>query len=154
MMRNLGRGIGLLFLVLAIVAGGIILYFYINKSPEEQALNTVDTFYKYEQAGEFSQSWSMFHPLMKDKFSKGYYIQDRAHVFMNHFGVTTFSYTLREPVKVTNWKIEKGAKPIDVAYKVTVTQVYKSKYGKFSLIQDVYTTQVKGKWKILWSYMK
>lgn len=143
---------GLIILLLFVGISIISIYFFINKSPEDLAKEAVNEFYTYEQDGAFSNSWAMFHPLMKKKFGKGQYIQDRAHVFMNHFGVTTFTYTLSEAVVVKNWKIEKGADPIDVAYKVTVTQVYKGKYGTFSIVQDVYATLVDGEWLVLWDY--
>lgn len=146
-MRNV-----LLFVI--ILGIGLTIYVLIDKSPEDYAVEAVDMFYTYEQDGGFSDSWAMFHPLMQEKFDKGHYLQDRAHVFMNHFGVTTFTYTLSEAVEVKNWKIEKGAEPIDVVYKVTVTQVYKGKYGKFSIVQDVYATMVDGEWKVLWDYNK
>lgn len=153
-MRWKGRGIGLILLILITVITVIMIYFLINKPPEELAVEAVDAFYSFEQEGAFSYSWVMFHPLMKDKFSKGHYIQDRAHVFMNHFGVTTFTYTLGEAVKMKNWKMEKGAEPIEVVYNVTVTQVYKGKYGNFSIVQDAYATLIDGEWKVLWDYRK
>ncbi|WP_404454896.1 hypothetical protein LG329_06490 [Virgibacillus necropolis] len=153
-MRRNSRGIGFIFLILVTVIISITIYFLINKSPEEQAVQAVDSFYTFEQDGAFSDSWAMFHPLMKDKFGKGHYIQDRAHIFMNHFGVTTFTYTLSEAVEVKNWKLEKGAEAIGVVYKVTVTQVYEGKYGNFSIVQDVYVTVVEGEWKVLWDYRK
>lgn len=148
------RGIGLLILMLVIVALVITAYFRINESPEEQAVATVATFYTFEQAGKFASSWAMFHPLMKKKFTKGHYIQDRAHVFMNHFGVITFTYTLSEATKVKNWKMEKGADSIDVVYKVTVNQLFKGEYGNFHIVQDVYATMLEGKWTVLWDYKK
>ncbi|MFC4557652.1 hypothetical protein ACFO3D_05445 [Virgibacillus kekensis] len=144
----------IILVCVAIIAGGLTVYFLINKTPEEYAVETVNQFYRFEQDGDFSDSWEMFHPLMKEKFSKGHYLQDRAHVFMNHFGITTFSYSLSEAVELKNWKLEKDAKPIDLVYKVTVSQVFKGKYGRFTLVQDVYTTLVDGEWKVLWDYNK
>ncbi|WP_164667918.1 hypothetical protein [Virgibacillus doumboii] len=141
--------------LVVIVAGiGIAIYFMIHESPEEQAVETVDIFYKFEQDGDFSDSWSMFHPFMKEKFDKGHYIQDRAHVFMNHFGVTSFTYTVGESTKIQNWKMEKGAETIGVVYKVSVSQVFKGKYGNFTLTQDVFVTKVDEEWKVLWNYKK
>ncbi|WP_174614528.1 hypothetical protein [Virgibacillus ihumii] len=143
-------------LVLAVILLGIgvTIYFIADKSPEEIAVETVDMFYAFEQTGDFSDSWEMFHPLMKEKFAKGHYLQDRAHVFMNHFGVTTFSYSIGEATKIENWKMEDEAAPIDVVYKVTVSQVFKGKYGNFTLVQDVYAVQADGEWKVMWDYKK
>ncbi|ASN04507.1 hypothetical protein [Virgibacillus necropolis] len=156
-MRKSDRGTTLLIVLLfTVVTAAITIYylFFFSKPPGEQAVEVVDTFYTYEQDGAFSDSWAMFHPLMKEKFPKGHYLQDRAHIFMNHFGVTTFTYTLSEAMEVKNWKIEKGAEPIPTTYMVTVTQVYKGKYGNFSIVQDLYTTIVDGEWKVLWDYKK
>lgn len=143
-----------LMLLVVLLGIGVAIYFFTDKSPEEIAVETVDMFYAFEQTGDFSDSWAMFHPLMKKKFTKGHYLQDRAHVFMNHFGVTTFSYSVGEATKIKKWKMEKGAEPIDVVYKVTVSQVFKGKYGNFTLVQDVFATQVDGEWKVLWNYKK
>lgn len=41
-----------------------------------EAKQTVHRFYQYESEGRFSESWELFHSLMKEKFSKGYYIQE------------------------------------------------------------------------------
>ncbi len=97
--------------------------------PDQHAINAVDLFYSYEQQGEFSSSWGMFHPWMKQKFSNGHYIQDRAHVFMNHFGVETFSYSLSEPEELKNWKPLKDGPSFKKIYKVTVTQTLKANMG-------------------------
>lgn len=121
---------------------------------DDKAAEAVATFYRYEQEGNFSESWEMFHPLMRERFSKGHYIQDRAHVFMNHFGVETFDYVLGDAEKIENWKITEDAKPLEIAYKVPVTLTYKGKYGNFSINQDVYTVEDEKEWKILWNYYK
>ncbi|MEW9677574.1 hypothetical protein ABRT01_15535 [Lentibacillus sp. L22] len=147
-----GKVIGimiLLFTAIALATGG---YFYFRQSPEDMAQKAVDTFYTYEQDGAFSESWAMFHPQMKEKIDKVQYLQIRPHVFLNDFGVDTFTYTLGEPEKTEGWTMEEGAEPIDVAYKVTVTQTFKGKFGNFNIVQDVYTTLVKGEWTILWDY--
>lgn len=121
-------------------------------SPGNQAVAVVEEFYQYEQAGEFSKSWSLFHSAMKEKFPKGYYIQDRAHVFMNHFGVETFTFTLEKPEALKKWKLSKTSLAMKNVYKILVTQTYKGKYGNFDLKQEVYVIEEKGKWKIAWDY--
>ncbi|GGB37755.1 hypothetical protein F3157_20405 [Virgibacillus dakarensis] len=146
------QGMGLVILLLAIVVIWITAYFYLHKSPEDMAVAAVDTFYTYEKNGAFSDSWAMFHPQMKEKFDKVQYLQIRPHVFMNDFGVTTFTYTLGEPEEVKDWQMEEGAEPIDLAYKVTVTQSFGGKFGNFSIIQDVYVTAVDEEWVVLWDY--
>ncbi|WP_245671221.1 hypothetical protein [Pseudobacillus wudalianchiensis] len=121
-------------------------------SPGEQAQQVVDEFYQYEQKANFSKSWEMFHPFIKEKFTKGHYVQDRAHVFMNHFGVESFSYTLGEPEELEKWQASAEGPELSFVYKVPVVQVYKGKYGNFSLQQDVFVVQEKEDWLILWDY--
>jgi len=121
-------------------------------SPGSQALAVVDEFYRYEQEGEFSKSWSLFHSAMQEKFSKDNYIQDRAHVFMSHFGVETFTYKLGKPEKLEKWKMSESGKEHKNIFKVSVTQTYKSKYGTLKLNQEVYLIKEKEKWKIAWDY--
>ncbi|MFD2761116.1 hypothetical protein [Lentibacillus juripiscarius] len=142
--------------VLIVMAAGlgVTIYLFLYTSPEERAAEVVETFYTYEQDGAFSDSWAMFHPFMQEKFPKGHYLQDRAHVFMNHFGVTTFSFTVGEAVEMNNWKPAKEAEPMDEVYKVPVSQMYKGKYGNFTLVQNVFVTEVDGEWKVLWDYKK
>jgi hypothetical protein len=121
-------------------------------SAEKRAVSTVDEFYTYEQKGDFSASWELFHPDMKKKFDKGPYIQDRAHVFLNHFGVNTFSYELGKAEKLEGWRMADGGKAFPKVYKVTVTQTYKGKYGNFELVQDVFAAEMEDGWRILWDY--
>lgn len=87
-------------------------------------------------------------------FSKEYYIQDRAHVFLNRFGVETFDYALGDVEKIKNWKMTKDGRPIEVAYRVPVTVTYKGKYGNFAIIQDVYAMEEEDEWRILLDYHK
>jgi hypothetical protein len=123
-------------------------------SSAEQAREVVDEFYAYEQEGEFSSSWKLFHSKMKEKFSKGFYIQDRAHVFMNHFGVETFTYNLGDVDEIENWKLSKDTATFPKAYRIAVEQVYKGKYGNFVIIQEVFVVKEKDDWKVLWDYKK
>lgn len=90
--------------------------------PASQAKETVDNFYAYEQQGNFSDSWNLFHPFMKQKFTKAAFIQDRSHVFIGHFGVDTFTYTISKAEKFDNWKAREGQSIIKEGYKMIVTQ--------------------------------
>ncbi|MEH7438569.1 hypothetical protein V7182_13940 [Neobacillus drentensis] len=139
-----------------LVLAGIFAIFFIIRtvfiSSTSEAKDVVDEFYEYEQDGDFANSWALFHSSMKKKFSKGNYIQDRAHVFMNHFGVETFSYTIGELEELKEWKMSKTGPSLKNVYKVPVTQTYKGKYGNFDLEQEVFVTEEKGKWRILWDY--
>ncbi|WP_100405644.1 hypothetical protein [Bacillus solitudinis] len=141
-----------------LIAAGVaivgLLFLLLLPSEARQATNIVDSFYSYEQASEFSSSWDLFHPSMHQKFSKGTYIQDRAHVFMNHFGVDTFSYSLSRPTKRVNWKMTDDGEPFEVVYEVVVTQVYNGKYGKFELVQPVYVAEDAEGWALMWDYQE
>lgn len=143
-----------LFLVIIVLLFSGLVYFFVFQTPSNQAKKAVEKFYEYEQDGSFSESWEMFHPYMKERFEKGDYLQDRAHVFFQHFGVNSFTFTLKKAELVRNWQIEEDAEPIEEVYKVTVTQYYQGMYGNFEIVQDVYTTLLDGKWTVLWDYKK
>ncbi|WP_072891062.1 hypothetical protein [Ornithinibacillus halophilus] len=144
----------ILLAVVIILGLGVLVFVLLNQSEDRQAKSIVEEFYLYEQDGAFSESWKLFHPKMEEKFNKGHYIQDRAHVFMNHFGVTTFSFELGSVKKVKDWVMEEGTEAIGEAFVVPVYKTYKGKYGNFTISQDVYATKVDGEWKILWDYNK
>lgn len=135
-----------------LIAMGIIIFFFIRKSPEDQAEEAIETFYSYEQEGNFADSWNMFHPLMQEKLAKVEYLQDRPHVFMDDFGVDSFEYTVEDVEQVTDWQMEEEAEPIDVVYEGTVSQEFKGKYGNFTLVQGVFAVEIDGEWKIMWDY--
>lgn len=146
----------ILLLALAILLLTVLIFTFKSLffSSDRLAIKAVDKFYSYEQNGEFSSSWELFHSNMKKKFTKGHYIQDRAHVFMNHFGVETFTYTLGKPEKLKSWKMSKEEEAIKPIYKITVIQTFKGKYGNFDIEQEVFVGKEKGEWKILWDYHK
>ncbi|MBM6619171.1 hypothetical protein [Bacillus suaedaesalsae] len=142
-------------LPMGIICLGIFILYLLGSflfSGGQQAERVVDQFYAYEQDGDFSNSWELLHPDMKKKFEQGDYIQDRAHVFIGHFGADTFSYTIEEEDKVENWRMSKETDSHKVAYKFVVTQKYNGKYGSFSFLQDVYVVDHKGDWVIVWDY--
>ncbi|RWZ51383.1 hypothetical protein EQV77_16620 [Halobacillus fulvus] len=154
MKRKSNRGVIVLFVLgLAVcLVGGITLWLW--NTPGQQAKETLETFYDFEQEGSFSSSWEMFHPFMKQKFTKGHYIQDRAHVFMNHFGVTTFEYEILELQELKKWKPDKESDPIPIVYSATILQTYKGKYGNFTIHQEVFVAKEEDEWTILWDYNK
>lgn len=121
-------------------------------SPVSEAKSVVNQFYAYEQDANFSASWNLFHPYMKEKQSKAVYIQDRSHVFIGHFGAETFSYEIGEAEKLKEWQAAKGEKPFEYAYKFEVIQRYRGKYGRFSFLQEVYVVEQNKEWVILWNF--
>ncbi|MBT2661741.1 hypothetical protein [Bacillus sp. ISL-45] len=139
--------IGILLVALLL----IYLKFFLFNSPT-QAEDIVEKFYQHEQKGNFSDSWELFHPYMKERFTKSSFIQDRAHVFIGHFGADTFSYEISKPVEFDKWKPEDGQETFGSGYKMVVTQKYAGKYGKFNFQQEVYVVKHKGEWAILWDY--
>ncbi|SFE22129.1 hypothetical protein SAMN05216238_11072 [Lentibacillus persicus] len=137
-------------LILAII--GAVIFMLLHQPEDDEATGAVSEFYSYEQEANFSGSWEMFHPLMKEKFDKIEYLQERSHVIMDHFGVETFSFTLGEATAIEDWTIEGEAEVNGKVYQVPVTQVFEGKYGNFSIVQNTYVTKVEGEWKILWDY--
>ncbi|UOE93836.1 hypothetical protein [Alkalihalobacillus sp. LMS39] len=140
---------------LAILIGGIsliLLVMFLIPSDSQQAKKTIQQFYKHEQQWDFISAWNLFHPKMQDRFSKPSYLQNRSHIFMDHFGVDSFSFSLDNPKKVTDWTMTTDGEVFEVVYKVTVTKEYKGTYGNFSIIQDVYATKEENNWVVLWDY--
>ncbi|WLR55450.1 hypothetical protein LC048_00015 [Mesobacillus subterraneus] len=152
-MRKKRNHPGILLLVF-FIAGTFIFMLaqFLFSSPSSEAKSVVDQFYTFEQDANFSASWNLFHPNMKEKFPKAAYIQDRTHVFMGHFGAETFSYEINEAEHLEEWRAAKGEKTFKTAYKFEVTQMYTGKYGKFSFIQEVYVVEQKKEWVILWNF--
>lgn len=151
MRKNKGQPVIFLGLIIAI----ILLIFLIRAvffSPKHQAEKAVEEFYSYEQEGNFTDSWELFHPYMKERWDKSTYINDRAHVFMGHFGAETFDFSIEYIDEASGWKMSKDKKPFKTAYKFQVVQMYKGKYGTFNFVQEVYVVQNKGEWGILWDY--
>jgi hypothetical protein len=138
----------------SIFIGAIFLIITSLSSADRQAQETVDEFYSFEQDGNFADSWKLFHPYMKQKFTKSSFIQDRSHVFIGHFGAETFTYEISEPEEIEGWRMEEGQKSFKSAYKFQVMQNYKGKYGAFSFQQDVFVVKHKEQWVILWDYNK
>lgn len=132
----------------------LLLYVIFSQSAKDRATSLVDDFYQYEKSGNFGGSWILFHPLMKKKFSQDDYIQMRAHVFMQDFGVKTFSYKVGKAKHLKSWRFSKESPKLKNVYQVPITQTFKSTFGKFTIHQDVYVTENKDKWTILWSYEK
>ncbi len=121
-------------------------------SPSYKPKKVVAAFYTHEQRGNFSNSWELLHPLMKERWSKTEFMTDRLHVFVGHFGTDTFQFSIGESRKIKDWKMTEEATPVDEAYKFNVIQTYRGKYGKFSFVQEVYVVKEEDEWKILWDY--
>ncbi|PYE48440.1 hypothetical protein HUB98_23245 [Paenibacillus barcinonensis] len=116
------------------------------------AAAVAEQFYKYEQMGDFGSSWELFHPLMKERFPKSAYVQNRAHIFMQHFGVKTFELEMEPPEREFDVEIIQGVKPFPEAYRIKVTQTYSGTFGQFDLVQTCYLVEDGKQWTLLWYY--
>ncbi|PZT53301.1 hypothetical protein [Paenibacillus silvae] len=117
-----------------------------------EAAAAAEQFYKYEQTGDFGSSWELFHPLMKERFPKSAYVQNRAHIFMQHFGVQTFELEMESPEREFDVEIIQGVKPFPEAYRIKVTQTYSGTFGQFDLVQTCYLVLDGKQWTLLWYY--
>ncbi|MBW7452518.1 hypothetical protein ACFOLF_10545 [Paenibacillus sepulcri] len=125
-----------------------------SPSEESKALAAVEQFYKYEQVGDFGSAWELFHPFMQQRFAKSEYIQKRAHIILQDFGVKTFEFHTGTPKHITDWRMSEDADPIAEVYEIDVTEVFHSPYGNFQIVQPTYAAYHSGQWTLLWSYRK
>lgn len=137
----------IVFLLIIIVALPFTLF-----SDRGNAKDFVQQFYEFEQNGDFAQSWELFHPEMQAKFKKSTYIQDRAHVFMNHFGADSFSFDVSKGDKLQNWQMEEGGETFGTVQQFVVRKAYIGKYGNFEFVQQVFVVKVDKEWRLLWDY--
>ncbi|MGP3562251.1 hypothetical protein [Geobacillus subterraneus] len=135
----------------AVTLLAVVLSLFLSDERQE-AKQAVDAFYRHEQAGDFGSSWELFHPQMKEKFPKDVYIQRRAHVFMQDFGVETFEYRLGEVKHLSSWSMSDKQKPFRDVYRVRVIQTFHSAFGVFEIHQDVFVAKKNGKWSVLFPY--
>lgn len=143
-------------IVLLLGAGllGVLIYLVssILISAEGKAERVVEDFYSFEQDGDYGQSWELLHSVMHDRFSRGAYIQDRAHVFNGHFGAESFEFEVSDAQELKQWRMEKGGKTFPVAFEFRVVQTYRGKYGHFEFVQYVYVVEEKDEWRVVWDY--
>ncbi|WP_156158043.1 hypothetical protein [Gordoniibacillus kamchatkensis] len=140
-------------MIIVLFAAMIILFFYVPPFFQGQSAKAaVNRFYQYETAGNFGNSWELFHPQMQKMFSKDAYIQRRAHVFMQDFGVSTFRFELGQPKQLSRWRMSKDVPELAHVFVVPVVQHFQSAFGNFSIRQDVYAVKDNNQWRILWAY--
>ncbi|WP_073201273.1 hypothetical protein [Gracilibacillus kekensis] len=139
-----------LTVVLSVIVTLLIYIFIQLFSTERKVINFVEEFYQYEQKGDFSNSWELFHSHMKEKFDKTGYIQDRAHVFFDHFGVDTFEFKVTDAEKIKGYQLDQENNFPQTAYRLTVIYFYESKYGYLEIHQPVIVLEEDQKWTMLW----
>ena len=125
---------------------------FISGFSKSEPEDVVSSFYHYEQEGDFGSAWELFHPVMKERFSKNAYVTERSHIYMGHYGVSTFTYEILEEEEVQNWKMAKDQEAFPTAYRLTAEQQFKSKFGTFKVVQDIYAVQHEDEWKIVWDF--
>ncbi|KAB8131034.1 hypothetical protein F9U64_13730 [Gracilibacillus oryzae] len=143
----------ILFLLISISIIVLVFLFFSNLfDPEKKAARALELFYSYEQAGDYSNSWELFHSQMKDKFEKNYYIQERTYMYKENLGVSTFDFNYNIVEELPKWRMSQESGEIMKVYHYTVSQSFQGKYGTFTIQQPVYVTMEGEKWVILWNY--
>jgi hypothetical protein len=132
----------------------LFLYLFIRSlfDPERKAEYALEQFYSYEQTGDFSNSWELFHSFMKEKFEKNSYIQERNEMLRENFGVLSFEYSYTKVDELSKWRMSEELPEIMKVYHYIVIQSFTSKYGTFEIQQPVYVTMEGEEWVILWDY--
>jgi hypothetical protein len=142
------------FMQLTILGGAALLgiVILIALIPSNSGVHVIKAFYKHEQKQEFWNSYELFHPYMKEKFTRDRYIDQRSHIFVNHFGVESYEVKFGKSTKISNWKMSADHESLEEVYKVPVTKTYESSFGRFSIVQDVYSVKEDGIWYVLWDF--
>lgn len=141
----------LIFLVLLGILGFGGYYGWTHWSRIE-AIQTVKDFYNDEQGGDYGSAWDLLHDDMKKKFTQADYIKKRTALFIDDFGVKTFSFKIDEVDHLDQWRMTADDSYIKDVYRVTVIQSFVGVFGRVKIYQNVYVTEDKGSWKILWKY--
>ncbi|MGM0876407.1 MAG: DUF4878 domain-containing protein [Bacillota bacterium] len=152
MRRRSSSRIPILIVLVAVILLVIWIISFFSGIGEQDPKDVVKEFYQSEQEGDFGSAWELFHPMMQERFSKNAYVTERSHIYMSHLGVETFSFELSEEEEVQNWKMNKDTEKFPEAYRVEVEQTFKSKFGTFTIIQDIYAVKVEDEWRIVWDF--
>lgn len=152
MRRRSSNKLLILFIVVLVIVLVIGFSNLFSSIGDQEPRDVVEDFYKAEQDGDFGSAWELLHPVMQKRFSKNAFVTERSHIYMSHYGVKTFSYTLGEEDEHKNWKMEKDSKAFPIAHSFEVEQTFKSKFGTFIVKQKVYVVLVNEEWKIVWEY--
>lgn len=152
MRRRTSSKLPILIVFAAVILLVLLLIRIFSGISDSSPKDVVKAFYLYEQDGDFGSAWELFHPIMQDRFSKNAYVTERSHIYMSHYGVETFSFELGEEEDVQNWKMSKDTEKFPNAYRVEVEQTFKSKFGTFTVNQDIYVVKEEDEWKIVWEF--
>jgi hypothetical protein len=152
MRRRPSSKLPLLIIMIVIIVLVIMMIRVLPGFGEEDPVEIVEAFYQYEQEGDFGSAWELFHPMMQERFSKNGYVTERSHIYMSHYGVETFSFKLSEAEEVQNWKMAEDEEKIPTAFRIEVQQTFNSKFGTFTVVQEVYVVKVEEVWVIVWEF--
>ncbi|GAE28156.1 hypothetical protein JCM9140_4361 [Halalkalibacter wakoensis JCM 9140] len=141
----------ILFIIPVALLIGVVLLLLIP-TESQKATKAIDSFYTYEQDTQYSSSYELFHPKMKERFTREHYMQTRG----NFIGTNSFTYQISKPKKVRDWQMSADAEPFEEVYKVTVTKEIQgdSTNGNYQIKQDVYVAEnlETGDWELLWGF--
>lgn len=150
--RVAGRMGWLLLVVVGVLSLWLFVFNSFWSSDVRQLKKTVQQFYSYEQTGDYGSAWELFHPQMKDIYTKDYYIQLRAHIFMQQLNATQTRLTLGKPEKLGEWQLSEGAQPLSHVYRLSAEQRFLSSFGLLTMRQDVFAVKEADSWLLLWSF--
>ena len=129
--------------------GTILLVTFVLEGAE---IKVVKEFYEYEQEQEFWHSYELFHPYMQEFFSRSGYIDQRGHIFVDHFDVDSYELEVGKSRKLNEWQMSEEHELLFNVYEIPVTKTYQSQFGEFSLLQNVYAVKEDGDWHVLWNF--
>lgn len=151
-MRRRSNKLPLIIVIIVIIVLLIITVRFLTGFGEKGPEDVVDAFYQYEKEGDFGSAWELFHPSMQERFTKNAYVTERSHIYMSHYGVDTFTFDLDGEEEVENIRMEKDGEVFQTAYYMKVHQTFKSKFGTFTISQDVYAVKHEEEWKVVWNF--
>ncbi|WP_270180212.1 hypothetical protein [Alkalihalobacillus sp. CinArs1] len=150
--RQPGGGAKFLIIVIIILLLGGSVTIWILQQPRARAADAVREFYKYEQQGNYTQSWNLFHSEMKNRFSDEQYSKLRAQFLTQDTFSKSFTFKVSKMKAKKNWKTPGSGLVLKKVYVTTVTQTFNNDFGKFNIVQEVIIVKEDGKYRILWNY--
>ncbi|WP_377887604.1 hypothetical protein [Alkalihalobacillus sp. R86527] len=141
----------LIILIIMVLLGGSVTV-WIWQQPRARAVGAVKEFYRYEQKGEYTQSWKLFHSEMRNRFSDEQYSKLRAQFLTQDTFAKAYTFKVSKIKTKKNWKTPGSGQILTKVYVTTVTQTFNNDFGKFNIVQEVIVAKEDGKYRILWNY--
>jgi len=148
------RGLVPMSLAMAVLAASVVLMtvHLVRSSDENRAKAAVERFYALEQSGDFGSSWEILHSRMKARFSKEFYIQSRAYMFMQQLGARSFTFEIGKAERLSAWRADGDGEALTGVYRMPVIQRMETVFGTMELKQMVHVARENGEWKLLWPF--